>query len=83
MTPHELNIHIEEYRKREVYMQKERIATAYWSVRFDRQKVLPKLEDVFKSFYKEESKPKDEEQEAVDMLAEVKRLNAALGGTEF
>ncbi|MDD9266050.1 hypothetical protein ACFPES_03290 [Paenibacillus sp. GCM10023248] len=76
MTPYELTVHIEEHHKREKFMQNERISAAYYGAYFGRVKNWPRLEDILKE------KPKEnQEQAAVDMFAEVKRLNAMFGGT--
>lgn len=79
MTPHELNIHIEEYHKLETYKHRERITAAYMNAHFQRLKKLPDLDKVFGDKPKEKKK----EQTPADMLAEVIKLNAALGGTTY
>lgn len=79
MTPYELDIHIQEYNKKETFMQKERISAAYMGAYFERVKNWPKLED----FLKDKPQQEVKEQTAVDMYAEVKRINAMFGGTEL
>lgn len=79
MTPHELNLHIEEFQKYEKYQNKERITAAYMGAYFERVKKMPDLQKLLDN----EPQEKKKGQSATDMLAEVKRLNAALGGTEF
>jgi hypothetical protein len=78
MTPFELRVHIEEYFEREKYMQKERVTAAYLGALWERSKKLP---DLKKLLDKEPEETKPKEQNAVEMLAEVKRLNAMFGGT--
>lgn len=78
MTPYELSVQVEEYFKRENYMQKERITAAYMGAYFERVKKMPNLQKLFE---KDQQEVKPKEQTGAEMLAEVTRLNAMFGGT--
>lgn len=75
MTPHELNLHIAAYNEREQAAFKSGVTLAYLTAGWQRAMRLPDLNEVLK-----EDKPK-REQSVTDMLAEVKKLNALMGGT--
>lgn len=77
MTPFELNIVITARADRLKQEQEDRIVAAYLSAYWQRVKKLPSLKSIL-----EENKPK-KPQTAEDMLEEIKRLNAAMGGTVY
>lgn len=77
MTPHELNLCFEVFAGVEEAKSRERAFLAYVNAKLPRFKKFPTFEKAFG--YKEievEKKP----QTAADMLAEIVKLNAALGG---
>jgi hypothetical protein len=80
MTPHELNMMIEEWSEREKKTDRRHVEAAYLSAYYNRVKKMPSYDKVFNNTSKEE---KQKQQTAADMLAEVKRLNKALGGTTY
>lgn len=77
MTPFELNIVITARADRLKQEQEDRIVAAYLSAYWQRVRKLPSLKSIL-----EENKPK-KPQTAQDMLEEIKRLNAAMGGTVY
>jgi hypothetical protein len=77
MTPFELNIVITARADRMKQKQEDRIVAAYLSAYWQRVKKLPSLKSIL-----EENKPK-KPQTVEDMLEEIKRLNAAMGGTVY
>jgi lipopolysaccharide biosynthesis protein len=77
MTPFELNIVITARADRMKQEQEDRIVAAYLSAYWQRVKKLPSLKSIL-----EENKPK-KPQTVEDMLEEIKRLNAAMGGTVY
>lgn len=79
MTPHELNMMIEEWSIGEKKNDQRLVEAAYLGAYYNRVKKFPSADKVFGSG--KEEKPK--KQTAADMLAEVKRLNEALGGTTY
>ncbi|WP_336774206.1 hypothetical protein [Paenibacillus sp. MMO-58] len=79
MTPHELNMMIEEWVAREKKEDRRHVEGAYLSALYNRVKKFPSADKVFGTDKKEQAK----KQTAADMLAEVKRLNEALGGTTY
>lgn len=80
LTPFEFSLCVDSYCKRKKFEQDERITAAYMGAYFERVKKMPNLQELLD---KEQQEVKKKEQTPTDMLAEVKRINAALGGTEF
>ncbi|MGO4185212.1 hypothetical protein AB4Z17_29000 [Paenibacillus sp. TAF43_2] len=80
MTPRELNIHIEEFYSAKEEAEKSQAMFTYMGALLPLMKKFPTFEDAFGyKLEKEEKVP----QTAADMLAEVKKINAALGGTTY
>lgn len=77
MTPHELNLHIIDYQEKRKSDNDDQITLAYLGALWQRVKKMPN----FKTILNQEVKPKKQTPEA--MLDEVKRLNAAMGGTIY
>ena len=77
LTPGELSAMIKANNVRLKHEQEERITIAYLGAYWQRVKKMPKLSEVL-SGKKEEKKKK---QSPAQMLNEIKKLNAALGGT--
>ncbi|MEK5449560.1 hypothetical protein [Paenibacillus sp. FSL R7-0331] len=75
MTPHELNLHIESYNKRRSANSEELLINAYLNAYWHRIKRMPSLKEVLK---KTQQQPQQTDEQ---MLAMVKNLNAAFGGT--
>lgn len=77
ITPGELSIMIDAYNQKRKNDQEEKIVIAYLGAYWQRVKKMPSLKEILG---KEEKKKK---QTADEMLAEIKRLNAAMGGTFY
>lgn len=77
MTPHELDLHANDYLDRQKRENEEQLTLTWLGVYWNRidHKKFPKLKDVIGS----KDKPKEQTPEA--MLAEIKRLNAVFEGT--
>ena len=89
MTPHELNLHVQafnEQQKAEVEKHKvlfeQSLVTAFYGAYWQRVEKLSwkSLEDVVKKLNKPAEKKQMTQEE---MLNEIKRLNAAFGGTTY
>ncbi|MCA0754904.1 hypothetical protein KP806_07565 [Paenibacillus sp. N4] len=80
MTPWELFLLLEQYGKREKMKDETAVTQAYLTAHWQRVKKMPSLEKVLKG-----DKPKrpKKPQTAEDMLEEIKRVNAAMGGTVY
>lgn len=78
MTPHELNMHIEEFNQSRIASQEEKITLAYLGAYWQRVKRMPSLKKVLG---KESTEKR--QQTAADMLEEIKKINAAMGGTTY
>lgn len=74
MTPCELFIYIEAYYEREQEISKRGLTLAYLTAAWARSKKMPKPESVI---------GKIKEPSEGDALAEIKKLNAAFGGTTY
>lgn len=75
MTPAELTYLIKAYNKRMKHEQEERITLTYLGAYWQRVKKMPKLTDVLGKQNEEKKKQTPEQ-----MLAQIKKINAALGG---
>lgn len=75
MTPYELIIHIEEYNRKAEFDNEERITLAYLGANLQRAKRMPEL----KKLIGKKEKPKATTDES--MLAEIKKMHAAMDGT--
>lgn len=75
MTPNELNLSVGAFIDR-LHMEEEKnIVSAYLGAYWQRVKRMPNLKEVLSDI-----RPK-KEQTAEDMLAQIKAINAAMGGT--
>lgn len=74
MTPYELNLHIDAYNDHMKFEQEERVHAAYLTALWGRVKKFPSWENVLKR------KP-TKQQTPEQMLAMVKALHAAMGGS--
>jgi type IV secretory pathway component VirB8 len=72
MTPFEFGLHIENYNRKTERESKEKITLAYMTAYWHRVEKMPSLQSIL-----EPDKPKQNEEE---MLAEIKKLNAKMGG---
>lgn len=75
ITPYELILYIQAYNERMSLDHKERITAAYLTAYWGRVKKMPELKKILG-----EDKPNNQTPE--QMLAVVRQLNAAFGGTE-
>lgn len=75
MTPYEYSLTVSAYNKRMKQEREDKITAAYMTAYWQRVKTMPSLDEVLGR--NQEAK----QQTAVDMLEEIKRLNAAFGGT--
>ncbi|MFD1953739.1 hypothetical protein ACFSL6_17675 [Paenibacillus thailandensis] len=78
MTPHELNMQIEEWSSRLQAEHRERITIAYLTAYWHRIRKMPTLKKVLEDIQLKKKRPQTPE----EMLAMVRVLNAALGGKE-
>lgn len=74
MTPRELNLHIQEYNLRTQRESEDGLALAYLTAYWHRVKRMPGLKEILNSI--KPQKPLTDE----ELLAQIKALNAALGG---
>lgn len=74
ITPHELNLYIEEYNLRKQEESEIRLVQAYLGAYWQRVKKMPSLQSVLKDM--KPRKTQTDEQ----MLAQIKAINAAMGG---
>lgn len=74
MTPRELNLHIQEYNYRTQQVSEEGLTLAYLTAYWHRVKKMPNLKELLGKI--KPPKPLTDEQ----ILAQVKALNAAMGG---
>lgn len=77
VTPGELSIYVDVYNQKLKNEQEEKMVIAYLGAYWHRVKKMPSLKELLN---KEEKKKK---QTVSDMLAEIKRLNTAMGGTVY
>lgn len=75
ITPYELNLHIQFYNERMSLDNKERLTAAYMTAYWGRVKRMPDLKKIL-------GEDQQKNQSAEQMLAVVRKLNAAFGGTE-
>lgn len=75
MTPYEYIMVLNAFNKRTKQEQEDRITAAYLTAFWYRVKEMPSLKEILGK----DNEP--EEQTAVDMFEEIKRINAAFGGT--
>lgn len=74
MTPHELNLHIQEYNRRLQQDSEEGLILAYLTAYWQRVKRMPDLKGILNKIKKPE--PMSDEQ----LLAQIKAINAQMGG---
>lgn len=74
MTPHELNLHIQEYNRRLQQDSEEGLILAYLTAYWQRVKRMPDLKGILNKIKKQE--PMSDEQ----LLAQIKAINAQMGG---
>jgi hypothetical protein len=79
MTPYQLNLYIEDYNARKKVDTEEKLALAWLSAYWQRAKRMPSFSKVLKDLHEE---PKHE-MTPEEILAQVKSLNAALGGNTY
>jgi hypothetical protein len=77
MTPHELYLYAQVFNEKHKQEIEDRIALTYLGAAWQRSEKLPSLESILN---KQEEKKKMTNEE---MLEEVKKLNAAFGGTTY
>lgn len=77
ITPGELSIMIGVYNEKRKNDHEEKLVLTYLGAYWQRVKKMPSLKEILG---KDEKKKK---QSAKDMLEEIKRLNAAMGGTVY
>lgn len=76
-TPFEINLLIEKYIEDKKEKAKSIITLAWYTEAFARQKTLSDLEEILKD------KKEKKEMTSEDMLEEIKKLNAQLGGETY
>lgn len=81
MTPHQLNIYIQEYEERKKLESEEKLILTYLGVYWNKVKRLPSLDKILGK--QENEKKKNEKMSPEAILEEVKRLNEAMGGTVY
>lgn len=79
MTPNELNIHIEDYYKKEQSRVDEGIALAHLNAHLQRVKKMPQLSELLEKEKKQQKAAMTDE----EMFERIKSLNASLGGEEI
>lgn len=79
MTPSELNIHIEDYHKKEQLRVNEGIALAHLNAYLQRVKKMPQLSELLEKEKKQQKATMTDE----EMFERIKALNASLGGVEI
>ncbi|MED4206596.1 hypothetical protein [Neobacillus mesonae] len=77
MTPHELALAVEVFNEKQKAENEERLILVYAGAAWQRAKKMPSLKEILR---KEPAKKKMTNEE---MLNEVKKLNAALGGITY
>lgn len=77
MTPYQLNLHIHEYNKRKAAEEEEKLTIAYLGAYWNRVKRMPSLKEILGK------NPENKQMTPEEMLAEVKKLNASMGGTTY
>lgn len=77
MTPYQLSLYIEDYNEKKKVEQDEKLILTYMGAYWNRVKKMPSIKSILnKSTHKKQMT--DEE-----MLAEVKKLNQAFGGSTY
>lgn len=74
MTPYELNLHILEYNERKQQESEDKLVIAYMTAYLHRVKRMPSLKELVEKI--KPKKPLTDDQ----MLAQIKAINAAMGG---
>lgn len=74
MTPHELNLYIQDFNEKQIEKSEEKLILTYLGAAWQRAKKMPNLKQILgKELPKKKMTPKE-------MLAQVRKLNAQLGG---
>lgn len=79
ITPGELSIMVEAYNRKRKEDHEEKLIVAYLGAYWQRVKKMPSI----KEYLGQEEKKNKKNQTVEDMLNEIKKLNAALGGTVY
>lgn len=82
ITPYELSLTVKAYSKKAKQEQEDLITAAYLTAYWQRVKKMPSLKEVL-GIDKKPRNPKKQDQTPEEMLEEIKRLNAAFGGTTY
>jgi leucyl aminopeptidase len=79
MTPHQLNLYIEDYNARKKVENEEKITLVWLGAYWQRVKRMPSLANALKDLNAEPKREMTPE----EMLEEIKRLNAQYGGNTY
>ena len=75
MTPHELNLYIQDYNEKQKVLNDEKLTLTWLGAYWQRVKKMPSLKQILGNNAPKKKMTNEE------MLEEVKKLNAAFGGT--